>query len=530
MSCEISALSLASLLLVAHAAAQTPVALTVIPGTVSLSANELTQVSVVANVTVPVHNLVLTAHSQPGAAVTIRTKGLDLTAVPGGTVRWLVWVRKLDDGRPASSIDFEAGFEYTGGAGGPAGLSSVANAALSITLKEPAKPAEVASATVQIASGSLLERRPKQGYLAVGNLTDVPVQLTGIAVSLPRFAQLTKPAGPAKENQKQSDPEAFPFEGNSYRISIAKEKAVILPGQQQVFEFSVYIPEFGAVESGKSLAVFKVDIAYRKNGYKATSTLLASQELDADVLGQTEFVGPLGISFLILPGFVALFLFSVLWSKVWPRRPFAFDFKQPPTYVFGILISIATVLIYPAVSTPLYRWLWGAKVARRDYLLGYSFSDIVNVWALSSAAPLAGWMLIGSCYLGVKKILAYILSQRVPTPQDQPREVLRRLKLAKKGLSLPQVAVAGVPFWELPLPSPEPSKNWVTGRVNVTVAPGDVVAYETARGHGDGDLFKFFDDHPLVGLSWSQGRGPRLAEAAAIARPDGQGDTFLNLN
>ncbi len=439
-----------------------PVTLEVFPKDLAVATGESRRVTVVARIGSPIRKLALQALSDGESRVTIGKPG-ELPEEVRGDVSWPVWISKPADGRSSARVVFLARYEQGDSA-------HLAQAVLELTVKPPAKVEEVAIAKLEISGEKLEERRPLEAYLEVNNISDVPIEIRRIRASLPSFARLD-PESPRREKdgvERKTSP-AYAQDADAwYQVLPSTSPPIaIAPRQQHIFRFFIEIPEAGQVLSGKHLTILETDLTYKKDGYSTDSTLVTSKEFAAGVLGETEFVGPGGVPFVLLPGFLFMTLLSLLASKAWPRWSIQFDFKQPVFYLFGTLFSILAVLVYKPVSPWLYRILWHIPVAPRDYFEGYSITDIINVWILALASALLLWVLAGGVWSIFAMIRARLLRDRTPDPKDEPIDLLRKLSKGNKPFNLSEVTVGGKGLWEIPLLSPDPARKWVAGRIQV---------------------------------------------------------------
>jgi hypothetical protein len=517
----------------ARSAEPPPVVLEVVPNNLSLAAGELRRVTVVARIASPVRKLVLQARSDPGSRVTIGKPGA-LPEQVQGDVSWPVWIAQSLDGRAGARVVLQARYEHGDKDSPVNGLSQVV---LEITVKQRPKVEDVATAKLEISLEKLEERRPRQAYLEVTNVSDVPVQIDNIRASLPPFAEL---AFPLPGNEK-GNPAAYPRDPDGwYQLwptAAGSSPLVIAPRRQKILHFVVRIPDTSQVLSGKHLMVFAIDLRYVKDGYSTEGSVVVSKEFDAGVLGETEFVGPTQVPFVLLPGFLFIALASLLFGKVWPKWKISFDYTKPETYLFGIAFSILGVVLYKPVSPWVYKVLWHRPgVAPRDYLGGYSIEDIINVWILAPLSALLLWTLIGGVWSLFATLRARLLTGRIPTPYDEPIDLIRKLARGKKAFDLVEVAVGGKQQWDIPLPSPDPAKRWVAGRIELKFSnptPGETGQYQSllAEPSKTQEIYVFLDGMRKKGtvtLAWKSNQRPELVAANDVVAVPPPGEPFLH--
>lgn len=433
-----------------------PVTLEVAPKDMAIAAGERRQALVIATVTgSSVRKLKLRARTEPGTHAGIG-RIAKLPDEVRGNITWPVYISKDSDGKTSSRIIFEAQYE-TGDANAP--TPGVANLAMDLTVKQRPKNEEVATARIQTSFDKLEEQRPQDVYLLVTNLTDVPLQVTDVSASLPSFV------GVMTGDKCVVGPEGA---STIYSSAGQTEPLTIPPRQDHTFRTALCIPPYTAVLAGKYLMLFNVKLDYAKDGYTTGSSVVESKDFQAGVLGEQEFVGVTSVPFLLLPGFLVVTVLGLLLSKVWPKWNFAVDYKQPEFYLIGIVVSMLIVFaLYRPVSGWLYLWLWNVDLQGRQLLAGYSLQDIINIWVIAIALAVLPWALIGGVARLFAGLRARVLKGQTPTPQDEPLDVLLRLQRARQSFNLNQAIVGTDKLWELPLPSPDPAKKWLCGRVNV---------------------------------------------------------------
>jgi hypothetical protein len=500
-----------------------PVALQVVPKDLAIAAGERRRVLVVATVGgAAVHKLKLRAWPDPGTHAAIgNTAGMPDEV--RGDVSWPVWISKDRDGKTTSRVLFEAQYESGDKS---AILPGLAQAILDLTVKQLPKNDDIATATVQTRIDKLEERRPQDVYLMVTNVTDVPLEVMEVRVSLPSFARI------------EVDGKDVVPSGNSsaiYSPSAGEKPVMIPPRQEHIFPLVLKIPDYAAVLSGKYLMLFQVRLRYTKDSYHTESSIVATQEFQAAVLGEQEFVGITSVPFLLLPGFLFVTFFGLLVSKVWPKwAAWEPDFKKPDFYLIGAAASLVADLIYKPLSPWLYWNLWREPVAKRDLFAGFGLEDIINTWVLALTAAVVPWALVCGLARGFAWVKATILKDQTPTPDDEPLDVLLRLQRAGKSFALSQANLSGTRLWELPLPSPDPAKKWVSGRIDVTFAEPDGQPARQFREllnqpAGTQSLFKFLRGlGKAVTVKWQpEDRRPELVDKKDAPALTGATDEFV---
>jgi hypothetical protein len=433
-----------------------PVTLEVAPKDMAIATGERRQALVIATITgTPVRNLKLRARTEPGTHAGIG-RIAKLPDEVRGNVTWPVYISKDSDGKTSSRIIFEAQYE-TGDAKAP--MPGVANVALDLTVKQRPKNEEVATAHIQTSFDKLEEQRPQDVYLLVTNMTDVPLQVTDVSASLPSFVGVM--TGDKCEVSPEGVSTIYTSKGQTAPLAIP-------PRQDHTFRTALCIPSYIPVLAGKYLMLFDVKLDYTKDGYTTGSSVVDSKDFQAGVLGEQEFVGVTSVPFLLLPGFLVVTVLGLLLSKVWPKSNIEVDYKKPEFYLIGIVVSMVIVFgLYKPIGPWLYHWLWKVDIQPRQLLAGYSLQDIINIWVIAIMLAVLPWALIGGGARLFAALRARVLKRQTPTPQDKPLDVLQRLQRANQPFNLNQATLGTDRLWELPLPSPDPAKKWLSRRVYV---------------------------------------------------------------
>ncbi len=519
-----------------------PVTLQVAPKDLSMSAGEQRQVLVIASVSGnAVRKLRLHAQSEPGTRVNVG-RSAKLPGEVRGDVSWPVSITKAADGRTASRIVFEAQYE-TGDPTSP--VPGVASVALDLTIKQLPKNEEVATAVVQTSFDKLEERRPQDVYLVVTNLTDVPLEVTEVSANLPAFVSVSTSNTSVATPQGSTVTSSSVFQGAGLLYSSAGQVAPLMipPRQDHIFHMVLQIPDYTAVLTGKYLMLFDVKLRYTKDGYTTNSSITTNKDFQAGVLGEQEFVGVTSVPFLLLPGFLVVTILGLLLTKVWPKSTLEIDYKKPEFYLIGTAVSLVFVLAYHPASRWLYWQLWHVKLPSRDLFSGFSLEDIINIWVIAVAVAVLPWAVIG----GGARLWAAARARRqreiTPTPLDEPLNVLYRLQKAGKSFRLAQANMAGragQPLWELPLPTPDPAKKWVSGRIRVMIpaalAEGElqptVATFRSLLNDDTGAQTKALYDllngvKDKIHIRWDPDQPPLLVDNKDALTAPGKPDEFI---
>lgn len=284
----------------------------------------------------------------------------------------------------------------------------VAVATLTVTPQEPDSVEQVASLEVKkMNAGSIVEHRPGTMFLVVTNTSKAPLDLRSVTPRGPAFVTVT-PLEPA-------------------------ERKNLLP--QDVYVIPYRLEAKGPILPGKQLILFQAALGWQRGGRPASGSLVATQEVEVGVLGESEVLTALGVpTFLVLPGFLMILTFGLLWKHVPSRhlpreRKFELEAKSAEFWFVAVSLSILAAFAYP--------WITARLGERRSYLGGYDLVDVVRVWTASIAS--ASLVFLGR--VAFAAIMAAWRNALIPAAGDGPVKILRKLK--RQGLKVyrPQVNV-----------------------------------------------------------------------------------------
>jgi hypothetical protein len=377
---------LSGLLLTSAAWSQPGVTLEVQPATVTVSPwyrQIETRVVLTNGSSAPLSNLTLSFFTNDRFEVEAASEVPGAVAA-GHSVVWPVRVKNVDGSRLPGTVQFEAA--YVAAAGGKSYKLAMLHIAAAAEAG-PAKPVEVALGG---AFDSISENRPGTGYLLVTNSLDVPVDISGVAIRRP---------GGIKEL-----PKIEPF-------TVAAHSAV---------EKEIKLEAESRLTPGKYPLLIDVRAEWDRGGHRHSRNLVVSRDVNLGIFFESELLKLLGIpSFLLLPG--CLFVFSmqllvtlgILGVKNESRLPKL----TPATTGFWIVaITFSGVFAYGYY-----------KVTGTNYLVMYGVNDLRNVWLSSIALGCV-------TYLAVGKATEKSRASRVPTAQDDPIAILR--KMSKHGVGI----------------------------------------------------------------------------------------------
>lgn len=260
--------------------------------------------------------------------------------------------------------------------------------------------AELADVQVNTTLESLEHEHPGKVYIDVTNKSNQSITVKDIL-----------PAGP--------DFIAFEKQGKELPSTLS-------PRETQAFQ--IHVKADKRVQSGKHLLVFTIQFEW---GDGQTRNLVATREVKVGVLGESTLLQLLGVpSFLVLPGFLVLVMWGLLWTmgvrkSKFDTGQFPLQFSQQATnpqfwvvaITFSIIILAAYIQFYP------------------DFLRIYGLDDIVFIWLLSALVlGVGGYLLIANWRI-------YYLRRQTPSESDDPIDILEKLDRQERGVFLDIVSV-----------------------------------------------------------------------------------------
>src|ERR1041385_8058761 len=234
------------------------------------------------------------------------------------------------------------------------------------TPEVPEQVDKVADVQVKSPVKVLQEGRPGVVYVIVRNISNVPLTITQLNVTIDRKD--------LNNNPIKATPADF-VAGQTVQPQHVKTLRVDLKAE-------------GQVEEGAHLLLIQVDVQWIKDNKPLTGSLIASHDFNVEVLAVSGLLSVLGASsILFLPGFLAVTVFLVLnrlWGKYTAGEKWELDWKSPEFWMAALTVSLVAPYLYPWFS----QLRFGEK---RDYRNGYGFSDVVLIWFALILVCLGGW-------------------------------------------------------------------------------------------------------------------------------------------
>lgn len=327
--------------------------------------------------------------------------------LPYGSLAWTLGLTRVKGVSITKNIHLRIDY-YWNGRSEIGAVPCLSLASIKVAARDLKTVEQVAKVQVKTALKSLMEHRPGIVHLLITNISNMPIRVAEIKESVPEFLKCTLP--------KLVD-----------GVSI---------GPQMTRIFNLKVETTDTVQTGTHVLLFDVKFKWGKSDHLRTSNIVKTHEVEVGILGESELLTALGVpSFLILPGFLMVITFGMLWRLVEPRTEFPLKAKSSEFWLVAITLSLLTAIIYPVVT----EWIG----VTRNYLKGYGLNDVVWVWFLSVIlSSVAYFMSVGGPSL-YKRILSgyrqYEKQQCTPSERDTPITVLRKLHKQNRGIELERV-------------------------------------------------------------------------------------------
>jgi len=377
------------------------------PNSVEISPKGQMEVLVVARnpIAEELHDVRLSWFSDAGVTVSPESPKSNVL-VPYGTLAWLLRLSQADSIPTPGTVYLRIGYTWQR-KNGVGEVPCLSLASLNVKARKLNASEQVAEIQLKTALTELMEHRPGIVYLLITNISDVSIKVTKIEANMPIFLKCTLPE--------------------------LKGEVSIAPREIRAFQIKIEATE--AVQPGVHMLLFEAKFEWKKSGREWTGNAIASHEVQVGVLGESELLTAVGVpSFLLLPGFLMVLTFALLWRVVEPRTDFPLKAKAGEFWLVAITLSLLTALMYPVVT--------GWQGVARNYLKGYGLSDVMSVW-FSSIIFSAGayFVLVTGIGRGVKLYRRWDEERRTPSATDTPINVLRKLHRQNLGLILDRVNV-----------------------------------------------------------------------------------------
>jgi hypothetical protein len=480
------------------------ITLSVVPAIVKLSPLETREARVVIEnpTSAPLRELRLSTFGDADVQVDVAPPPSDGLA-PHGQLVWTLGLTKRVRGSAAGQVHVQLDYRWQAETTGET-VPGVALAVINIEDRQPDLLDKVAAVRIETTLDLLHEKRQGSIYLVVRNLSVDPITVKRMKMAKPPFIVV----------------EAPPVDAQGV-ISLPQE---ITLGPQESRALPIIVTASHTVQPGRHLLLFEVDLGLVQYGYTWTETVIATQAFTVGVLGESEILTAIGVpSFLLLPGFLIVVAFRMLWTRVSPQQPMDIDPKSAEFWLIAILLSLGATFVYPLLT----RWLGSP----RNYIEGYGLRDIVNVWFGSVGVGFVFW----AFWVGTSELKTRVRAQKIPSPDDGPLEILRKLARNRRGIGLEQVDITLASqsqraFVILPAKTGQ-TAMWVAPSMTITWAhdpgpenPLDKWIEDRTAANIMADFIERQIGKAIEGISWDQIgslRGPMQVEESQVKKLPG---------
>lgn len=392
-----------SYLISSAGAAEPAFTLEAVPSTMKLAVGDKGRVAVIARNTSSVWLQVVKLDyiASDGLAVAMSKSNPDTTLIPpGGAVRWVIEVAQTQEAREAGEAQFFLDYSTTENPP-ESGTKATTRAATTIQRIQPATLDKVLEARAESVMKMLEDPNSGTIFLIVHNKSNFPISIRPIEVA----------ASAELDTKWKNDANNTP----------------VAPQSELAFALAVKAKDI--VQPGKYLLLFNVGADWTEEGSKRSGSTIVKYEFDAGVLGSSAMLAAVGVpSFLLLPGFLMIVLFVMLWNHVSKRTEIPLNLKSGEFWCLAILLSLTTALIYPFLT-------------HRNYLKGYNFRDVYWLWFGCAGLAVIVWLIVVGYLKWAQSSKEKKERSRTFSTSDSPVAALRKLALNGQGFELEQVRV-----------------------------------------------------------------------------------------
>ncbi len=394
-------------------AADPELTIEVVPTSVALPLEGEASVEVVVRnpTTYTLKNLALYSFTNSGVSVVISGDNTLTQLIPNEKHIWTLKLSKKQEDPTAGPVYIRADFTLENPSPNPPTERSVF-ASLDVTDRASVTTDKIADVKVETTITSINERRPGKLYLVITNKSNSKIYITGIEPRPTRYIRFTPTSmGTIVE---------------------------LVPRQAHTAMFDIETLE--SVQSGKYLLLFEVALKWGEGKADQRASLIATQQVDVGVFGESEVLAPLAVpSFFVLPGFLMVALWGLLWPIFKPKDTFRFKILSTEFWLIAITLSLL-------MAFWLYPFLTGRfSVVPRNYLDSYGFSDIALVWGWSLGLSFVSYFVVIGGFrlyrLWDEARKARDAQAREFAVGDEPLVILRKLAKRGQNLYLPQLQV-----------------------------------------------------------------------------------------
>jgi hypothetical protein len=422
-----------------RAAAGSGVSLEALPSKLKVGRGESAQIALVGrnDTAAPVQVIKLDHIESAGVTVTVFRADPDTSIIaPGTALRWIIGIAHSEAAAETCALQFFV--DYAPADAKPETVATnTSSVGVSLELVQPSDLDKVLDVRTEGVLKVLEEPNSGVIFVVAHNKLNTPVSIRSIDVV--------------------ASTEVEPIWKNSPKNTVI--------GPQGEAAFGVEIKAKDAILPGKYLLLFTVSADWNAEGVPRSGSKIAKYEFDAGILGDSAMLAAIGVpSFLLLPGFLMILVFGMLWNLGEKRKKFPLDIKLPQFWAGAILLSLTTALLYPVLIG-------------RSYLKGYRFRDVCYVWFGSAGVALLAWALAVVFLWGRQRFKAKALERSTFSIEDKPLDVLNKLSLNHQGFKLKHgdISPNGQPVRGFVLHDGAGSESWIAPLIQLK-SPGSLTA------------------------------------------------------
>jgi hypothetical protein len=262
------------------------------------------------------------------------------------------------------------------------------------------KPLELASVEIKGTLPSLSHERVGTLFVIINNKYSRPITVRKIDRDTPNFIKLDPQLSAPGQSATVSPPFSIPV------------------GEGRIIAYTVTVPD--RVVPGTYAAVVSVRV---ETDDGLTATAIASKDVEVSVVGDA-LLSLIGVpSFLVLPGFLLIISWRILWSlgkTEEQRAKFSLQATSADFWAIAILLSLVSAALYPVLT----RLIVGTE---RNYLISYGFSDFFYVFAFALAIGLLSYLVWRLCVSAYQRYQMRALAKITPSETDDPLMLLDKL-------------------------------------------------------------------------------------------------------
>lgn len=263
-------------------------------------------------------------------------------------------------------------------------------------------------------------------FLVVDNLLSVPLEVIEVHSYQPDFVavKLLSKKVPEIIGGKTGGRE------KDGAVPTVKLPLVVPAGNSRVLPYVIVTRP--PVEPGEQTVLWEMDVAWNDGNMSRRSTLVAKHDFSVSVLGSSALLEAVKVpSLFMLPGALVVMTIVFLRRRWAPRVETKLSVFNPEFWLVAVAISIGAIYGY--------RWFTAWLGQPRDYMARYGVEDIFRLWLGSLAGGFLIYLLLVGREALWRRFQAYRRSRWLPTPNDSPVELLRKLARNGMGLELPQI-------------------------------------------------------------------------------------------